>query len=85
MSYHNTPARFENSSSTIQRFLPGESTSFARYTRSVVDSPTLVNAFGVRSVPRDAKTSLDPRAVSDGARSRRPRERSERGLGRRTK
>ena len=30
---------------------PGESTSFARYARSVVDSPTLANAFGVRSVP----------------------------------
>jgi len=27
MSYHNTPARFENSSSITQRFLPGESTS----------------------------------------------------------
>ena len=25
MSYHNTPARFENSSSITQRFLPGES------------------------------------------------------------
>ena len=32
-----------------------------RSLQSFVDSPTFANAFGVRSVPRDAEASLDPR------------------------
>ena len=41
MSYHNTPARFENSSSITQRFLPGESTPLRLLSEFGLIAPTL--------------------------------------------